>query len=107
MRAKTHESGSERQSARAWTLDNTYRGSGMDTKLTLKMDQSVIRSIKKYAEKNNRSLSKLVEDYFKNLVADNEPEKQYSPLVEELSGVISAEDLKNLDYVSYLEKKYE
>ena len=79
----------------------------MDTKLTLKMDQSVIRSVKKYAEKNNRSLSKLVEDYFKNLVADNEPENQYSPLVEELSGVISAEDLKNLDYVSYLEKKYE
>ncbi len=79
----------------------------MDTKLTLKMDQSVIRSVKKYAEKNNRSLSKLVEDYFKNLVADNEPEKQYSPLVEELSGVISAEVLQNLDYVSYLEKKYE
>lgn len=79
----------------------------MDTKLTLKMDQSVIQSVKKYAEKNNRSLSKLVEDYFKNLVADNEPDKQYSPLVEELSGVISAEVLQNLDYVSYLEKKYE
>ena len=33
--------------------------------------------------------------------------KQYSSLVEELSGVISETDLKNLDYVSYLEKKYE
>ncbi|MDR0597422.1 MAG: DUF6364 family protein, partial [Treponema sp.] len=34
----------------------------MDTKLTLKLDQVVINSAKKYAEDNNRSLSKLVED---------------------------------------------
>lgn len=79
----------------------------MKTKLTLKLDQSVIQSAKKYAETNNRSLSKLVEDYFKNLISDNKAQKQYSSLVEELSGVISETDLKNLDYVSYLEKKYE
>jgi hypothetical protein len=79
----------------------------METKLTLKLDQSVIQSVKKYAETNNRSLSKLVEDYFKNLISDNEPQRHYSPLVEELSGVISEKDLKNLDYVSYLEQKYE
>ena len=79
----------------------------MKTKLTLKLDQSVIQSAKKYAETNNRSLSKLVEDYFKNLISDNKAQKQYSSLVEELSGVISETDLKNLDYVSYLEEKYE
>jgi hypothetical protein len=79
----------------------------METKLTLKLDQSVIQSVKKYAETNNRSLSKLVEDYFKNLISDNEPQKHYSPLVEELSGVISEKDVRNLDYVSYLEQKYE
>ena len=32
----------------------------METKLTLKLDQNVIQSVKKYAENNNRSLSKLV-----------------------------------------------
>jgi hypothetical protein len=79
----------------------------METKLTLKLEQSVIKSAKKYAEKNNRSLSKLVEDYFKNLISDNEPQRHYSPLVEELSGVISEKELKNLDYTDYLEKKYE
>ncbi len=79
----------------------------METKLTLKLDQSVIQSVKKYAEHNNRSLSKLVEDYFKNLISDNEPQTHFTPLVEELSGVISDKDLANLDYVSYLEHKYE
>ena len=79
----------------------------MKTKLTLKLDQSVIQSAKKYAETNNCSLSKLVEDYFKNLISDNKAQKQYSSLVEELSGVISETELKNLDYVSYLEEKYE
>ncbi len=79
----------------------------METKLTLKLDQSVIQSVKKYAETNNRSLSKLVEDYFKNLISETEPHRHFSPLVEELSGVISEKDLKNIDYVSYLEQKYE
>jgi hypothetical protein len=79
----------------------------METKLTLKLDQKVINSVKVYAEKNNRSLSKLVEDYFRKLISEKEPQKRYSPLVEELSGVISEKDLKNIDYVEYLLKKYE
>ena len=79
----------------------------METKLTLKLEQSVIQSAKQYAKKNNKSLSKLVEDYFKNLVSENKLKRQYSPLVEELSSVLSEEDVKNLDYVAYLEKKYE
>ena len=70
--------------------------SDMETKLTLKLDRSVIQSAKKYAANNNRSLSKLVEDYFRNLISENEPQKQYSPLVEELSGVISEKDLKKV-----------
>ncbi len=79
----------------------------METKLTLKLDQNVILLVKKYAENNNRSLSKLVEDYFRNLIAESEIKNKISPLVKELSGVISEKDLKDLDYVSYLENKYE
>ena len=76
----------------------------METKLTLKLDKSIIQSAKKYAEENDKSLSKLVEDYFRNLVMEDKPTKKYSPLVEELSGVISEKELRNLDYVNYLEK---
>jgi hypothetical protein len=68
----------------------------METKLTLRLDQMVINSAKKYAENNHKSLSKLVEDYFKNLVYDYTPSKKYPPLIEKLSGVISEKDLKKL-----------
>lgn len=79
----------------------------METKLTLKLDRDVIHSVKKYAENNNRSVSKLVEDYFRHLLSDNEPESDFSPLVKELSGVITEQDLIKADYYSYLETKYE
>ena len=68
----------------------------MQTKLTLKLDQTVIVSAKKYAESNNKSLSKLVEDYFRNLIHEYTPNKKYPPLIEKLSGVISEDDLKKL-----------
>jgi len=80
----------------------------METKLTLKLDQSVIQSVKIYAEKNNRSLSKLVEDYFRNLIIESDNAKsKISPLVQELSGIISEKDLVGINYIDYLESKYE
>jgi hypothetical protein len=80
----------------------------METKLTLKLDKAIIQSVKKYAQNNNKSLSKLVESYFRNLVSESDKKKSmYSPLVEELSGIISEKDLKGIDYLGYLEAKYE
>ncbi len=79
----------------------------METKLTLKLDRDVIQSVKHYAEKNHRSVSRLVEEYFRRLVGEQEPKNEISPLVEELSGVISEKDLEGLDYTKYLEEKYE
>jgi len=80
----------------------------METKLTLKLDKKVIQSVKKYAQSNNKSLSKLVENFFRNLVSETESKNElYSPLVEELSGVLSEKDLQGLDYVGFLEAKYE
>jgi hypothetical protein len=81
----------------------------MDTKLTLKLDQVAINSAKKYAQNNNRSLSKLVEDYFKNLSLENIWEEEYPPLIKKLSGIISEEDLRKLskhdDKVKYILKE--
>jgi hypothetical protein len=78
----------------------------VETKLTLKLDQTVINTAKKYAENNNRSLSKLVEDYFKNLSSENIQEDEYPPLIKKLSGIISENDLKKLskndDRVKYI-----
>jgi predicted CopG family antitoxin len=68
----------------------------METKLTLTMDESVISSAKKYAEQNHRSLSRLVETYFRNLTEKPSRKKKFSPLIESIIGVISEEDLNKL-----------
>ena len=79
----------------------------MDVKLTLKMDQNVINSMKQYAAQNDKSLSNLVEEFFKSMMAVGNKNGNISPLVKELSGIISEKDLENISYTDYLEKKYE
>jgi hypothetical protein len=64
-------------------------GDGMEAKLTLKLDKTVIESAKEYAESNHRSLSKLVENYFRNLTAKDAAPRKHSQLVESLTGIIS------------------
>jgi hypothetical protein len=68
----------------------------METKLTLQMDQSVIVSAKEYAEGHHRSLSKLVENYFRNLTQKTAPKKQFSPVVERLLGAVTNEEVEKL-----------
>ncbi|AEF84076.1 conserved hypothetical protein [Treponema primitia ZAS-2] len=68
----------------------------METKLTLQMDQSVILSAKEYADSRHRSLSKIVENYFRNLTQKPSPEKKFSPVVEGLLGAVSKEEVKKL-----------
>ncbi len=79
----------------------------MNVKLTLKMDQNVINSMKQYAAQNDKSLSNLVEEFFKSMAAAGNKNENISPLVKELSGIISEKDLENISYTDYLEKKYE
>lgn len=79
----------------------------MNTKLTLSLSKTVIHSAKKYARKENISLSQLAEDYFSKLSADSKQTPEISPLVKKLSGVIknSSSNHKN-EYAAYLSKKY-
>ena len=74
----------------------TYGEKFMEAKLTLKLDQAVIDSAKIYAGNSRKSLSKLVEDFFRSLVQDNEARKKYPPLIEDLSGFVSEDDLEEI-----------
>ena len=68
----------------------------METKLTLKLDNDVIISAKKYAKNNNKSLSGIVEDYFRNLANEKKVSKKYPPLIEKMSGIITTADLEKI-----------
>lgn len=78
-----------------------------NTKLTLSLDSAAIQAAKLYAQVQGTSLSSMVEDFFKGLVYKGN-KTQYSPLVEELAGIVdlSDSDTKS-EYADYLEKKYE
>ena len=60
----------------------------MATKLTLSVDNEVIKRAKKAASRQGLSLSKLVESFLRNLI--NEPEKGdvTNPVLKKLSGSV-------------------
>ena len=66
----------------------------MDAKLTLKLDKVAVDSAKQYAKKHKRSLSKLVENYFRNLSSKHNYSRKHSPVVESLTGILTEDDLK-------------
>jgi len=81
----------------------------MNTKLTLKLNTRSIDRAKRYARRNKKSLSAIVENYF-NLIAEKEnmDEMEISPNVLELSGIIKLDgdlDLREV-YGKHLEEKY-
>ncbi len=79
----------------------------MDTKLTLKLDKSVIERAKQYAKEHNISLSGLIENYLQAITLNDNTDISISPLVKSLTGVIELEekDYKK-DYTKFLSKKY-
>ena len=63
----------------------------MLAKLTLTIEQSVIEQAKEYAHKKNRSVSRIVEDYLKNIATNHEIGASFSmlksPITDSISGM--------------------
>ena len=82
----------------------------METELTLKLDKRILNQAKAYAIRHRKSLSGLVENYFKNLTEQQRSEKEeLSPLVRGLSGVLKLKpdfDLKK-DHLAHLEGRHQ
>ncbi len=82
----------------------------MNTKLTLTIEQEIIKRAKNYAKEKNRSLSDIIENYLKMLTKEEQKQKsiKLSPVVESLKGYFKMP--KNMDYKkelgSRLEEKY-
>ncbi|MDP3441684.1 MAG: DUF6364 family protein [Ignavibacteria bacterium] len=82
----------------------------METKLTLRLNNSVIERAKLYARSNRISLSKMIESYLDSLTKEKKDEDKtaITPLVESLSGVINLPsdfDYKK-EYSEYIIEKY-
>jgi hypothetical protein len=68
----------------------------MTTKLTLTIEESVIKTAKKYAQKKGRSLSGLIENYLRTLSSKEAMPDELAPRVTRLRGCIKLPD--DFDY---------
>jgi len=76
----------------------------MASKITLYSDSDLIKEIKAYAKEHNTSVSKIVNDFFKNLL-HHQP-KEESSLTDELEGILKDTTLNSSSYKKYLQDKY-
>lgn len=72
----------------------------MTTKLTLTIEEEVIRQAKVYAASTGRSLSDIVENYLKSLQSTSAKKVKFSPKVSKLKGIISVPE--DFDYKAVL-----
>lgn len=80
----------------------------MDSKLTLKLDESIIERAKKYASNKNLSLSRLIENYLDSLTREQNDDFEISPFVKSISsGKSIPTNIEEKEYVNYLDKKYQ
>jgi len=77
----------------------------MQTKLTLRLEESLIRQAKHYARQHERSLSQVVADYFQMLTRQSQ-ESEIPPITRSLVGVLESKQLDVDDYKRHLEEKY-
>jgi hypothetical protein len=77
----------------------------MQTKLTLRLEDTLIQQAKDYAKDHNKSLSKVVADYFK-IMTKKKTKIQLSPITNSLIGILDSNHVQEIDYKKYLEEKY-
>jgi replicative DNA helicase len=79
----------------------------MNTKLTLRLDQRLIRRAKTHARRTGKSVSQVVADYFTLLGAGPDKEDpELTPIVRSLKGVLRGRSTDRAAYRKHMEEKY-
>ena len=80
----------------------------MSTKLTLTIEEKVIASAKRYAQKKGKSLSHIVENYLMSITSKENSDEAISPKVLKIMGVIKLPEDFNYkkELGSIISKKY-
>ena len=81
----------------------------MGAKLTLRLDETLIKNAKRLAKTRKVSLSRMVSDYFKSILFQEKKEIIESPILSEITGILPSKvDNKKLlkSYKKHIEDKY-
>lgn len=76
----------------------------MQSKLTLSIDPAVVAQAKQLARDSETSLSRLVENYLRQLIAQNEQIPTAGPVLQQITGILK--ELPGENYHTHLERKY-
>ncbi len=77
----------------------------MQTKLTVRVDQDLIQSAKRYASQQGITLSQLINDYLRAIVITQDEPWAETPVLHRLSGILPA-DSSIEEYRNHLVEKY-
>lgn len=79
----------------------------MQTKLTLRLDDELIKKAKRFSKKTGKSVSKIVADYFEKLDAPlPRDSKGTTPKIGSLKGILKGTGISQEDYRRHLEEKH-
>ena len=78
----------------------------MNTKLTLNIDDSVIERAKRYAQRRQRSLSKVIQQYLEYVTRNDVEADEVTDEVAELADTLTVPETDDELKFQYLKEKY-
>ena len=80
----------------------------MKSKITLYTDKELIEQIKQYAKEQHTSVSKIVNNFFENLLLNREYSNnaQKNKITNSIDGILKDSSINTNDYKKFLEDKY-
>lgn len=78
----------------------------MKTKLTLRMDEAIIRKAKIEAKRRGKSVSRMVAEFIELLDSRQYSEKTLPPTTTSLVGILKGKNISEDDYKAHLREKF-
>ena len=78
----------------------------MNTKLTLRMDETIVRKAKIEAKRRGKSVSRMVAEFIESIGLQQDSEKDLPPTTASLVGISKGKKISEEDYKTHLREKY-
>lgn len=78
----------------------------MHTKLTLRMDEALVRRAKAEASRRGKSVSQMVGEFVASLGSPKQDEQKLPPITASLVGVLKGHRVSESDYKRHLREKH-
>jgi hypothetical protein len=78
----------------------------MNTKLTLRMEEIIVRKAKIEAKRRGKSVSRMVAEFIESIGLEQNSEKELPPTTASLVGILKGKEISEEDYKTHLREKY-